>query len=107
VEGVCFFYAVLVFCCAVVVWSFHFFVELGVSFGCGFCCFGVYEVEEAFFEDVGDVFCFYGFYGLHFAVEDFHGFGEFSSDGVCCVYVDVSCNADYEDGFFCFADGKC
>lgn len=82
--------AFLVFCSAVAVWGFDLFVELGVGFCCCFCCFWVYVVEEAFFEDVGDVFAFDWFYGLHFAVNDVHGFCQFSADGVGCVYVGVS-----------------
>ena len=57
------------------VWCFDVFVELYVGLGCGFGCFWVDVVEEAFFEDVGYVFAFDGFDGLHFAVEDAHGFG--------------------------------
>jgi len=68
VEWIRFYDAFLVFGSAVAVWGFYLFVELCVSFGCCFCCFLVYEVEEAFFEDVGYVFAFDGFYGLHFAV---------------------------------------
>lgn len=74
-EGVSFYYAVLVVDCSVAFWSFHLLVELGIGFSYGFCCSGVYFVEEAFFEDVRDVLAFDGFDGLHFAVEDFHGFG--------------------------------
>lgn len=104
-EWVGFDYAVLVFCCAVAVWCFYLFVELCVGFCGGFCCFWVGEVEEAFFEYVWYVLAFDGFDGLHFAVEDFHGFGEFFAYGVCCVYVGVACYAYDEDAVVCFADG--
>lgn len=103
-EGVGFGYAVLVFNGAVAVWRLYLLVELGVGFGCCFGCFWVDKVEEAFFEDVGYVLAFDGFDGLHFAVEDFHGFGEFFADGVCCVYVGVACYAYDEDAVVCFAD---
>ena len=74
-ERVCFYYAVLVVDCSVTFWGFHLLVKLSVGFGCGFCCFWVCFVEEAFFENVGHVLASDGFDGLHFAVEDFHGFG--------------------------------
>ena len=69
-----FYYAVLVVDCSITFWSFHLLVELSIGFGCVFCCFWVYFVEEAFLEDVWYVLAFDGFDGLHFAVEDFHGF---------------------------------
>ena len=62
-EWVGFGYAFLVFGSAVAVWGFYLFVELCVGFCCCFCCFWVYEVEEAFFEDVGYIFAFDGFDG--------------------------------------------
>jgi len=73
VEWIGFNYTLFVFFSAESVWCLYVFVELCVSFGCGFGCIWIYVVEEAFFEDVGYVFAFDGFDGLHFAVEDVHG----------------------------------